>query len=168
MIYKDIFKNIVISLISNTRNNISKQKNRGEVSFSNKKPWKQKGTGNSRAGRRSSPIWRKGGRSFPNGKENYKKKINKKLYFLFKKNIILYKKILIIDDLIKNYIIYKKKYYNKSIFIFDKKKYYNNVLERIIPVINVRNIRIIDIIKYKILIFTRKSLEYFDKYYKKI
>jgi len=39
-------------------------KNRGEVSFSNKKPWKQKGTGRARAGRASSPLWRKGGVAF--------------------------------------------------------------------------------------------------------
>ena len=34
---------------------------KGEVSGSNKKPWKQKGTGNARAGFRQSPVWRGGG-----------------------------------------------------------------------------------------------------------
>ena len=36
-------------------------KSRGELAFSNKKPWKQKGTGRARAGSRRSPLWRKGG-----------------------------------------------------------------------------------------------------------
>jgi len=36
-------------------------KSRGEVAFSNRKPWKQKGTGRARAGSPRSPLWRKGG-----------------------------------------------------------------------------------------------------------
>lgn len=39
-------------------------KARGDVAFSNKKPWKQKGTGRARAGSRRSPLWRKGGVTF--------------------------------------------------------------------------------------------------------
>ncbi len=39
-------------------------KSRGEVAFSGKKPWRQKGTGRARAGTRSSPLWRKGGTIF--------------------------------------------------------------------------------------------------------
>jgi large subunit ribosomal protein L4 len=39
-------------------------KDRGEVAFSNKKPWKQKGTGRARVGSIRSPLWRKGGTIF--------------------------------------------------------------------------------------------------------
>ncbi|MCK4264931.1 50S ribosomal protein L4 [Candidatus Babeliales bacterium] len=39
-------------------------KGRGEISFSGKKPWKQKGTGRARVGTKSSPLWRKGGVTF--------------------------------------------------------------------------------------------------------
>jgi large subunit ribosomal protein L4 len=53
----------------------------GEVSGSNKKPWRQKGTGRARAGMTSSPIWRGGGRTFPNSPdENFSHKVNKKMY----------------------------------------------------------------------------------------
>jgi large subunit ribosomal protein L4 len=47
--------------LNNKRAGTHKTKTRGEVSFSGAKPWKQKGTGNARAGQRNSPLWRKGG-----------------------------------------------------------------------------------------------------------
>ena len=57
------------------------QKDRAEVKHSTKKPWRQKGTGRARAGMTSSPIWRGGGRAFPNSPdENFSHKVNKKMY----------------------------------------------------------------------------------------
>jgi len=51
------------------------------VKHSTKKPWRQKGTGRARAGMTSSPIWRGGGRTFPNSPdENFTQKVNKKMY----------------------------------------------------------------------------------------
>lgn len=56
-------------------------KNRSAVSGGGRKPWKQKGTGRARAGMSSSPLWRGGGRIFPNlPEENFTQKINKKMY----------------------------------------------------------------------------------------
>ncbi|MCH7665096.1 MAG: 50S ribosomal protein L4 [Acidobacteria bacterium] len=46
------------------RSGTAKTKERGEVKASNRKPWRQKGTGRARAGRSSSPIWRGGGTVF--------------------------------------------------------------------------------------------------------
>lgn len=51
-------------LLQNWRQGTVATKSRGEVNFSNVKPWKQKGTGRARAGTKRSPIWRKGGNSF--------------------------------------------------------------------------------------------------------
>ena len=60
---------------------IEKQKDREEVRHSTKKPFNQKGTGRARAGMTSSPIWRGGGRTFPNAPdENFSHKVNKKMY----------------------------------------------------------------------------------------
>jgi large subunit ribosomal protein L4 len=58
------FATYIRSLMQNWRQGTVASKTRGEVSFSTKKPWKQKGTGRARAGTRRSPLWRKGGTIF--------------------------------------------------------------------------------------------------------
>jgi len=50
--------------LANRRLGTAKTKDRGEVHSSNKKPWKQKGTGRARSGQRSSPVWVGGGKVF--------------------------------------------------------------------------------------------------------
>jgi large subunit ribosomal protein L4 len=72
---------VVIGYQANGRSADRAQLTRAEVRHSTKKPWKQKGTGNARAGMTSSPIWRGGGRAFPNKPdENFTHKINRKMY----------------------------------------------------------------------------------------
>lgn len=72
---------VVVAYQANARSGNRAQKDRAEVKHSTKKPWRQKGTGRARAGMSSSPIWRGGGRTFPNSPdENFSQKINKKMY----------------------------------------------------------------------------------------
>jgi len=72
---------LVVSYAANARMGTRKQKDRGEVRHSTKKPWRQKGTGRARAGMTSSPLWRGGGKIFPNtAQENYSQKVNRKMY----------------------------------------------------------------------------------------
>jgi len=72
---------VVTAYLANGRRATRMQKDRGEVSHSTKKPWRQKGTGRARAGMTSSPLWRGGGRIFPNRPdENFSHKLNKKMY----------------------------------------------------------------------------------------
>ena len=72
---------VVTAHLANARQGTRKQKSRGEINKSNKKPWKQKGTGRARAGRASSPLWRGGGKIFPNlPDENFTQKVNRKMY----------------------------------------------------------------------------------------
>jgi large subunit ribosomal protein L4 len=72
---------VVTSFLANARQGTRKQKTRGEINKSNKKPWRQKGTGRARAGRASSPLWRGGGKIFPNlPDENFSQKVNRKMY----------------------------------------------------------------------------------------
>jgi len=72
---------IVVAYQANARLGNRAQKDRAEVKHSTKKPFRQKGTGRARAGMTSSPIWRGGGRVFPNSPdENFSHKVNKKMY----------------------------------------------------------------------------------------
>ncbi|MCS6945566.1 MAG: 50S ribosomal protein L4 [Sutterellaceae bacterium] len=72
---------IVVAYQANARQGTRAQKDRGAVKHSTRKPWRQKGTGRARAGMTSSPLWRGGGRIFPNSPdENFSHKVNKKMY----------------------------------------------------------------------------------------
>jgi len=72
---------IVVAFQANARSGNRKQLGRDDVHHSTKKPWRQKGTGRARAGMSSSPLWRGGGRAFPNSPdENFSQKVNKKMY----------------------------------------------------------------------------------------
>ncbi len=72
---------LLMAYLSNARGGNRAQKDRSEVNKSTHKPWRQKGTGRARAGTAASPIWRGGGRVFPNSPdENFNKKINRKMY----------------------------------------------------------------------------------------
>jgi large subunit ribosomal protein L4 len=72
---------VVVAYHANGRQGTRQQKTRAEVRHSTKKPWRQKGTGRARAGMTSSPLWRGGGRIFPNKPdENFTQKLNRKMY----------------------------------------------------------------------------------------
>lgn len=78
---EDLVHQIVVAYQANARQGTRAQKDREQVKHSTKKPFKQKGTGRARAGMTSSPLWRGGGRIFPNmPDENFTQKINKKMY----------------------------------------------------------------------------------------
>lgn len=72
---------VVTAYLANARSGTRAQKDRGTVAHTTKKPWRQKGTGRARAGMTSSPLWRGGGRIFPNmPDENFSHKVNKKMF----------------------------------------------------------------------------------------
>ena len=72
---------VVVAYMANARTATRAQKTRATVAHTTHKPYAQKGTGNARAGMTSSPIWRGGGRAFPNSpNENYSHKVNRKAY----------------------------------------------------------------------------------------
>ena len=72
---------LVTAYQANARSGTRAQKDRGEVRHSTRKPWRQKGTGRARAGMTSSPLWRGGGKIFPNSPdENFSQKVNRKMY----------------------------------------------------------------------------------------
>lgn len=72
---------LVVAYQANARAGNRAQLTRSEVRHSTKKPWKQKGTGRARIGTTASPLWRSGGRAFPNSPdENFSHKVNRKMY----------------------------------------------------------------------------------------
>ena len=77
---ESLIHQLVVAYQANARQGTRAQKDREMVKHSTKKPFKQKGTGNARAGMTSSPLWRGGGRIFPNSPdENFSQKLNKKM-----------------------------------------------------------------------------------------
>lgn len=95
---------LVTAYLANARSANRAQKGRSDVSKSNHKPWRQKGTGRARAGSAASPIWRGGGQIFPNSPdENFSHKVNRKAYragmsVIFSK-LLRDNRLLIIDTL---------------------------------------------------------------------
>ncbi len=85
-IYED-----VRNIMANRRQGTHKAKERGEVSGSNKKPYKQKGTGNARPGHKRSPIWRHGGRIFGPRPRSYGFQVNKKVSRLARRSALTFK-----------------------------------------------------------------------------
>lgn len=72
---------LVTAYQANARSGNRAQKGRSEIAKSTRKPFRQKGTGNARAGMASSPLWRGGGKIFPNSPdENFSQKVNRKMY----------------------------------------------------------------------------------------
>src|SRR6266481_9685948 len=72
---------LVTAYQANARSGNRAQKSRGQINKSHKKPWQQKGTGRARAGQANSPLWRGGGKIFPNlPDENFSQKVNRKMF----------------------------------------------------------------------------------------
>jgi len=71
---------VVTSYLAGGRAGTKAQKNRSDVSGGGRKPWRQKGTGNARAGTIRSPIWRTGGVTFAARPRDFSQKVNRKQY----------------------------------------------------------------------------------------
>jgi len=71
---------VVTAYLAGGRQGTRGQKNRSAVSGGGAKPWRQKGTGNARAGTSRSPIWRGGGKTFPAKTQDFSQKVNKKMH----------------------------------------------------------------------------------------
>jgi large subunit ribosomal protein L4 len=72
---------VVTAYMANARMGTRSQKGRSDIAKSTRKPWRQKGTGRARAGMASSPLWRGGGKIFPNSpEENFTHKVNRKMF----------------------------------------------------------------------------------------
>jgi Ribosomal protein L4 len=93
----------VVNYLANQRQGTQSALTKGEVSYSTRKPWKQKGTGRARAGYTGSPVWRHGGVAFAPKPRDYSYKLNKKTKRLALKSALSAKaadaKIIVVDGL---------------------------------------------------------------------
>lgn len=98
-----VIKDAVTVYQANLRQATAKTKKRHEVHGTNKKPWRQKGTGRARAGDCKSPIWVGGGTVFgPDGNQNYKLSQNKKAHSLALRGVLSEKAekgLIVVDSL---------------------------------------------------------------------
>ena len=72
-------KDVVVAIQNAARAGTADTLRKGEVAGSNKKPWRQKGTGRARAGLRQSPVWRGGGVAFGPHPRDFSVKVNRKV-----------------------------------------------------------------------------------------
>ncbi|TCP10785.1 LSU ribosomal protein L4P [Crenobacter luteus] len=95
---------LVTAYLANARSGNRAQLTRAEVKHSTKKPFRQKGTGRARAGMTSSPVWRGGGRAFPNSpEENFSQKVNRKMFragiATILSQLVREERLVVVDDL---------------------------------------------------------------------
>jgi len=180
----DLVHQAVRTASANKRQVLASTKDRSEVSGGGRKPWRQKGTGRARHGSIRSPIWKGGGITFgPTKERNFKLKINKKMarkaFLTALSTKAKDSELLVLDDLklsapktkemskiMKNFPQVKT-----SLLVLAGKKDENlKRAGRNLPnlrIINIDNLNILDILKYKHLIFTKDGIEYLNKKYGK-
>ena len=100
---KSVLHDSVKNHLANCRQGTQSALTKGEVSFTTKKPWRQKGTGRARAGYAGSPVWTHGGVAFAPKPRDYSYTLNKKVRRLALKSALSDKaasgEILVIDGL---------------------------------------------------------------------
>lgn len=178
--------NLIYQIINaqhaNSRISIAHTKNRGEVSGSNIKPWRQKGTGRARAGSVRSPLWAGGGVTFgPRSNRNYHQKTNRKTKKLALamalSERVKEKRILIIDKL--NFMHAKTKdayaFINNlpiqsgSILIILAKNDINARLSlrnlEYVKILLADSLNVIDLVSHDWILIDKDALEIIDKTY---
>ncbi|BFI91132.1 50S ribosomal protein L4 [Enterobacterales bacterium endosymbiont of Anomoneura mori] len=168
---------VLISFNIKKHNGSKSQKNKSEVIGSNKKPWRQKGTGRARAGSSKSPIWRSGGVTFASKPNNKKIKINKKMYRgaikcilseLIRQNRLIILNNLIIELPKTNIFLKKIKNILKEKILIITKKIDKNLFLSSRNIFNVKlndinNINILNLINSDKVIITLDVIKYFEK-----
>ena len=100
---KSVLHDAIKNHLANRRQGTQSALTKGEVSYTTKKPWRQKGTGRARAGYAGSPVWYHGGVAFAPKPRDYSYSLNKKVRRLALKSALSAKaqedEILVIDGL---------------------------------------------------------------------
>jgi large subunit ribosomal protein L4 len=176
----DLVSRYIDFLRSQKREAVANTKDRSEVSGGGRKPWRQKGTGNARAGSSRSPIWVGGGVTFgPTNERNYSKRMNSKerkqaLMMLFAdrlKSLMIIDKIEISEPKTKNAlkILDKLPLQEGEITLFLSRDSQNSILAfRNLPFLNLMQAKNIDVLKIgekNQLLFEESEFNSFVKIY---
>jgi len=179
----DLVHQVVRIALANKRQVLASTKTREEVSGGGRKPWRQKGTGRARHGSIRSPLWKGGGITFgPTKERNFKLKINKKMARKAFLTVLSAKakdsELLVLDEL--RISVPKTKEVVKIMESFPEIKTKKNLLVlnsgnenikkagRNLPnlcIVDASGLNILDILKYKYLIFTKEGIENLSKKY---
>lgn len=179
----------MVCQMSNARQVLAHTKDRSEVSGGGKKPWKQKGTGRARAGSSRSPIWIGGGVTFgPLKDRNFTKNINKKMkqgaifmtlsdrlasgdLAIVEKFEIEEFKTKVFNELVESFLnkVFATNKKKSILLINDKKddkvKYSGRNIKGV-EIINIDNLNLLDLLKYKSIILTKDGVNKLEKIYK--
>ncbi len=179
----------VVTQMANERQVLAHTKDRSEVRGGGKKPWKQKGTGRARQGSIRAPQWIGGGVVFgPSKERNFSKKINKKMKQkamfmalsdkLANGNLLLLEKIEMseyktkaFNEILKNLEKLdneEKKSKRSLLFINDKDEKVKRSGRNLagVEILNLENINIVDLVKFKNIILTIDSAKKLEEMYK--
>ena len=184
----ELLHQAVVTQMGNERQVLADTKDRSEVRGGGKKPWKQKGTGRARVGSSRSPIWTGGGVTFgPTSDRNFSKKINKKMkqkaIFMALSDKLVNGTLVILDDLKMEE--FKTKKFNEVLTAIESKVLNNerrNILiindskdEKVkysarnlkgAEIINLENINIVELLKFKNLLLTEAAVKTLEERYK--
>lgn len=173
---------VYVAIQANQRKVIAHTKDRSEVVGSNRKPWKQKGTGRARTGSVKNPIWRAGGTIFgPTKDRNFSKKINKKANRKAIKIALSEKakskNIVVVDNFdlkekktkelakgINNLKLEGKTLINLGEKEKDTYLYARNIKD--IKCIPVDTLNVLDVLNYKNIVLSEDSVKFLEKKYK--
>lgn len=170
---KSLVHQIIMIYASKSRQGTKSQKSRSEVKGSNKKPWRQKGTGRARVGNIRSPLWRSGGITFAAKPKKYDYKVNKKMYkgalrsifseLIRQNRLILIKKLLVKIPKTKHLINQLNDIFLKKTLIIIEKLEINLVLAARnlykVKICDVKNINPMNLISFNNVIVTTKSFK---------
>ena len=175
--YPHLVRDSVVQYRAGLRQGTHATKTRGQVSGSNRKPWKQKGTGRARAGTTRSPLWRHGGIIFGPQPRDYSIHLNKKIRKKALQSVLAEKfrtgQIIIVDNL--ELTSHKTKSFaqtlaqlgcSKALIIVDQISYNLELASRNLENIHVltfRSLNVYELLQYPKVVFVKNALVLLEK-----